>query len=99
MASHQDSDWNDSLQRKAAAMKELGLSGITSGYPSEPVLAHWIYEAMDVTKRPDDEHGIDRVSLGGGEGLDGAYCVFRGDILRCRALLQQAIKALDVRCP
>lgn len=99
MQSHQDKDWNDSLQRTAAAIKELGLSGLTSGYPSEPVLANWVHEAVDVTKRPDDEHGIDRVSIGGSEELGSTYCVFRGDILRCRALLQQAIKALDVRCP
>jgi hypothetical protein len=92
--------WTDSLKRKAAAMQELGLSQITGGFPGEAELARWKHETMHVTKRPDDEHGIVRVSIGGSdEHQDIAYCVFRGDILKCRRLLQQAIDALDVKCP
>lgn len=100
MQSHDDREWHDSLKRKAAAMQELGLSQITGGGSGEPVLAHWTHDGMGVQRRPDDEHGIVRISIGGGSvELDGSYLVFRGSPITCRALLSQAIEALDARIP
>lgn len=96
--SHDDREWHDSLKRKCAAMQELGLSQITAGSSDEPVLAHWQHGNMDVKRRPDDEHGIARVSIGGeSEELDGNYFVFRGEPITCRALLSQAIEAIDAK--
>lgn len=96
--SHDDRDWNDSLHRKCAAMQELGLSQITAGSSGEPIVAHWKHGNMDVTRRPDDEHGITRVSIGGeSEELDGNYLVFRGKPITCRALLAQAIESIDAK--
>lgn len=96
--SHDDREWHDSLKRKCAAMQELGLSQITGGSPGEPVLLHWTHGNMDAIRRPDDEHGITRVSIGGeSPELDKNYLVFRGEPITCRALLQQAIDAIDAR--
>ena len=98
MQSHDDREWFDSLKRKATAMQELGLSHITAGSPGEPILAQWKHGNMDVTRRPDDEHGITRVSIGGeSPELDGNYLVFRGEPITCRALLSQALEALDAK--
>lgn len=98
--SHDDREWHDSLKRKCAAMQELGLSQITAGSPGEPILAQWKYGDMEVTRRTDDEHGITRISIGGAsEELDENYLVFRGEPITCRALLSQAIEAIDARMP
>lgn len=100
MQSHDDREWDDSLKRKAAAMQELGLSQITGGSPGEPELARWKHGELTVIRRPDDEHGIARVSIGGSEEhLDTMYCVFRGNPNACRALLYEAVKAFDARFP
>jgi len=99
MQSHNDGEWMDSLKRKAEKMREAGLSEITGGRPDEEELARWQYNGTHVIKRPDDEHGILRVSIGGGEHLDGDYCVFRGDAIKCRCLLQRAIEAMDFKVP
>ncbi len=100
MKSHDDREWFDSLKRKANAMQELGLSQITGGVPGEPELIRWKHENVTVIRRPDDLHGIARVSIGGeSEKMDGNYCVFRGEPIACIALLQQALAALEHRFP
>lgn len=95
---HDDRDWHDSLKRKAAAMQELGLSQITTGKPGESALATWKCRNMVAARMPDDDHGITRISIGGAsENLDENYLVFRGEPITCRALLSQAIEAIDAR--
>ena len=98
MESHADADaaWRSSLERKADSMKRGGLSDITAGAPREPVLNEYTAHGVTVTRRPDDEHGIARVSIGGGVPGKGEYdyCVFRGTPDTCVALLENAILAI-----
>ena len=49
---------------------------------------------------PDDEHGVLRMSIGGGDNLPVTlnYCVVRGGIGQCIELLEKALKALR-ECP
>jgi len=49
---------------------------------------------------PDDEHGILRISVGGGDStpVQLNYCTVRGGVGRCINLLEQAIAALR-ECP
>ncbi len=92
MRTHHDADYLASLEEKAKRMRKAGESEITGGKEGEPELAKWSKAGVDVTKRPDDEHGILRVSVGGNEDM--AYCVFRGKRAECIRLLRRALKAL-----
>lgn len=54
---------------------------------------------MYCVRRPDDEQGILRISVGGGvQTVDVNYCVYRGDLAKCLHLLRMAICALE-ECP
>ena len=100
MQTHYDSDFRskylDSLREKADRMTKEKLSQITAGQEGEKPLAAWKAEGMQVQHMPDDEHGILRISVGGGHNipikLD--YCTIRGSVGQCITLLEKAIAAL-----
>lgn len=104
MQSHQDSDflanenrWMESLKKKANQLHAEGKSSITGGLPSgEEVLHEWKARGITVRQLPDDEHGILRISIGGGETPVGVnYLVFRGKHSQCVDLLRKALIALQ----
>ena len=100
MQSHSDCDapFNmEGLKRKATNMVRDRMSEITVGLPGEQALNEYVAHGVTVTRRPDDEHGIHRISVGGavvGKGQEFDYCVFRGSPEVCAALLDEAAKAI-----
>ena len=84
------------LEERAGKMKERKMSEITAGKENEPIIAQWRAHGMQVTVRPDDEQGILRISVGGGDKTPVPlnYCTVRGDIGACIKLLERAIRAL-----
>ena len=90
--SHSDIDYED-LRRKADALTLARLNKITAGAANEVPELEERHGFMSVTKMPDDEHGILRISIGG--NTDSAYVVFRGDRQQCVNLLQCALQRLD----
>lgn len=99
MQSHMDSDangWLDSLRRKAEQLQAEGKSRITGGDDGEEPLAAWKSHGVYVKHMPDDEHGILRISVGGGNETPVSlnYLVFRGKYEECISLLEQALRAL-----
>ncbi|KKN80794.1 hypothetical protein LCGC14_0326000 [marine sediment metagenome] len=100
MQTHEDRDarrdWLRSLAAKAEQMCVAGESKITAGKEGEPVLGEWKTNGIDVRHLPPDEHGILRISIGGGETpVPLNYCVFRGDHSACVDLLRKALAALE----
>jgi hypothetical protein len=90
--------WLESLQGKADDMQREGLSQITAGKPDEPTLAEWQAHGVGVRQLPADEHGILRISVGGGDTpVNVNYCAFRGNLGECVSLLHQAIRALETK--
>jgi hypothetical protein len=101
MQTHQDSDsieaseWLRTLSAKAARMVKEGTSRLTAGCDGEKALSEWEYGDIQVREMFEDEHGILRISVGGGATHANVnYCVFRGDRTRCAFLLEEAAKAL-----
>ena len=98
MQTHDDRDFWERLEERARKTVLEAASKITTGTPDEPVLAAWEAYGIYVERRPDDEQGILRVSVGGGVSLELKknidYCVFRGDPTRCAHMLEQAALAL-----
>ncbi len=98
MQTHNDVDFNRSrLRKRAGEMVRDGLSEITTGAPGEIALDDYDYDGMSVTRRPDDEQFIARISIGAGtvgESQKVRYCVFRGSPDVCAALLEEAAKAI-----
>jgi hypothetical protein len=77
-------------------MTEERLSEITAGKDGEDELAAWSKCQVRVRQLPPDEHGILRISIGGGETpVPVDYCSFRGDRQECIRLLRRALKALQ----
>ncbi len=101
MNSHLDDDvrrdsWLRSLEGKADRIKAEGRSQITGGKPGEECLAAWDSQSVGVRQLPPDEHGILRISIGGGQTpVPLNYCVFRGDHGACVDLLRKALAALE----
>lgn len=103
MQTHEDNDfrteWWESLKAKADRMVDEGKSKITAGEDGEVALAEWQHKSVHVRHMPPDEHGILRISIGGGTDtpvkLD--YCVFRGNRGHCIDLLRRALKAMESR--
>lgn len=99
MQTHDDRDarreWLDSLEKKAERMQSAKQSEITAGKEDEPILAEWKANGISVRHLPSDEHGILRISIGGGTTpLPLNYCVFRGNHSACIDLLNKALVAL-----
>lgn len=98
MQTHEDDshfEFLNRLRERAETMVRGKASEITAGKEGEDPLATWRDGSMYVTHMPPDEQGILRVSIGGGVtevNLD--YCVIRGGVGACIALLERAIEAL-----
>lgn len=85
----------EALKQRAEAMVAKGESTITAGKPGEEPLARWQSNGMLCRRMPDDPQGVLRISIGGGDLMDGGgYLVLRGDPRECRRLLQRALRAL-----
>lgn len=104
MQSHRDSDaeslrseWMDSLKQEADLCTLQGRSLITGGSHEEKPLNEWKKKGVTVRELPPDEHGILRISVGGGTDTPVAlnYCVFRGNHSKCVDLLRKALIALQ----
>jgi hypothetical protein len=100
MQTHEDSDfsrrWFESLKERAEESKASGKGKITAGEDGESTLNQWKAKGVHVRQLPPDEHGILRISVGGGETpVPLNYLVFRGDHSRCVDLLRKALKALE----
>ena len=89
-------DWLNSLAAKADRMKAAGQSRIAGGDDSESTLMEWAASGVDVRQLPPDEHGVLRISVGGGETpVPLNYVVFRGNHGACVDLLRTALAALE----
>lgn len=86
------------LSAKADKLLATQQSQITSG-DGELILAHWKSNNIDVLQLPADEHGVLRISIGGGNETPVIvnYLRFRGDHGKCVDLLRRALKALEER--
>lgn len=105
--SHNDSDfaetphpfkdqWLRSLEQKAALIRAAGGSRITGGADGEEPVSHWKANGVDVVQLPPDEHGVLRISIGGGNTpVPLNYLRFRGSHGACVDLLRRALKALE----
>lgn len=83
----------DRLKQRAEQNK--GKSQITAGRESEEALCVWTHGEVQVRHMPDDEQGILRISIGGGQTpVPLNYCVIRGGVGQCIELLEKAIAAL-----
>lgn len=106
MQSHNDQDfmqfrkeWLESLESKADRMAAAGQSKIAGGEEGEQPLAEWQHKGVCCRHMPPDEHGILRISIGGGQDtpIELNYCVFRGNRGHCIDLLRKALKAMEAR--
>lgn len=91
----------NALRGKADKMGDKGTNSITAGELNEEPICKWKgSNGVHCRKMPDDEHGVLRISIGGGEHLPVTlnYCVIRGGTGQCIALLEKALKAL-CECP
>ena len=105
MQTHEDiQHTNDFMQRlrdRAAKAQDDKTSQITTGKPGEQELGSWkASNGLHVKHMPDDEQGILRISVGGGDKLPVTmnYLTIRGRVGDCIALLEKAIVALR-ECP
>jgi hypothetical protein len=96
---HFRDEWLKSLDEKADRMKAAGQSKITGGEEGEQPLAEWQHKGVTCRHMPPDEHGILRISIGGGTEtpVDVNYCVFRGNRGHCIDLLRKALRAMESR--
>jgi hypothetical protein len=86
------------LEQKAAILKVTGGSSITAGKVGEaPKLEYTSGNGVHIRHLPDDEHGLIRISIGGGDAIpiNADYCVFRGNPSECLKLLKKAIRAVE----
>lgn len=103
MQTHKDGDfkkieWFEELKQAADAAKSRGDGIITAGNQGEPEIDSWEHKQMTVVQRPNDPHGILRISVGGSDQpLPLEYLTFRGDRQKCLALLRKAVVALESR--
>ena len=102
MNTHYDSDftaraWFDNLRAKAGESRAAGTSVITGGREGEEPFNQWDRDGVHVRHMPDDEHGILRISVGGGDDtpIPLNYLVFRGDYDKCVRLLRKALAAME----
>ena len=100
MQTHDDADarreFLDRLRDKANRMTAAGTNQITAGKAEEKPLAEWKFGGVFVRHMPDDEHGVLRISAGGGDHTPVPlnYCTIRGSVGDCIQLLEKAIVAL-----
>lgn len=96
MQTHEDFQHSSFMERlKQRAEQAKGRSKITAGTDDEEPLAKWKHGDIHVKHLPDDEQGILRISIGGGQTpVPLNYCVIRGGVGQCIELLKKAIEAL-----
>ena len=98
---HRDSYFMDRLTNRAAESMLKGQSQITAGKQGEEPIATWkATNGIHAKWMPEDEQGILRISVGGGDNLPVPmnYLTIRGGVGECIALLEKAIAALR-ECP
>lgn len=83
----------EELSEKAAKMTRERTNTITAGKAGEEPLDRWQHGDLWVTKMPDDEHNLLRISVGGPGKF--AYCTYRGDREGCLKLLREAVEAME----
>lgn len=104
MQTHTDnshSSFIDRLRERAENAEKAAASIIAAGNSGERPLIKWKgSNGIHCMKLPEDEQGILRVSIGGGEHLPVTlnYLTYRGDTGQCIALLEKALAALR-ECP
>ena len=106
MQTHEDdlhfrSQFIEELKNRAEKAKQAAASLLTSGAESEEELGRWKGKnGMHCRHLPPDPQDILRISIGGGNHLPVTmnYCVIRGTVGQCIALLEMAISALR-ECP
>jgi len=89
------------LRERADAAEKAAASTITAGTDAEQELGSWkASNGIHCRHMPDDEQGILRLSIGGGDHLPAKmnYVVVRGKIGQCIELLEKALVALR-ECP
>lgn len=92
---NQHSDFIERLKERAAAAEQAKASLITGGNEGDEPLAVWDFANVQCKHLPDDEQGILRISIGGGQTpVPLNYCVIRGDLGQCIDLLSRALDAL-----
>ena len=94
---HIQREFMDRLRGRADKMVADKASQITTGKDGEEELATWKSHGVFCRHMPDDEQGILRISVGGGNGMpvELNYCTIRGSVGNCIDLLKQTIKALE----
>jgi hypothetical protein len=92
------SKFMDTLRSRAIEAKAEKISMITS--EGTPICEWQGKNGMFCRRLPDDEQGILRISIGGGEDLPVTlnYLSVRGKIGQCIALMEKALSALR-ECP
>ena len=84
------------LKKRADAAVKSKASQITAGKEGEEAIEEWQRHGVHVRHLPNDEQGILRISIGGGETpVPLNYLVFRGNHSACVDLLRQALRALQ----
>lgn len=95
---HPTSEWYKQLEEKADEMTRKRENEITAGRKGENQLAEWTHERLQVTRLPNDDLGVLRISVGGiPDGT--AYCNFRGDPESCLEVLERAAVAMRAKVP
>ena len=92
-----DSQVRDEFMRRRTERGEQMIASGASSLAAAPALETWTADEIQVAKLPDDEQGILRISIGGGEHLPlrGDYCRFRGERGQCIRLLERALAAMQ----
>jgi hypothetical protein len=104
MQTHSDSQHSrfiDRLRERAEKAQRASASTIAAGKGNEPPLVSWKgANGFHCARLPEDEQGILRLSIGGGDHLPVTlnYLTYRGDTGQCIALLEKALAALR-ECP
>jgi len=96
---HEDVDHNGAknFMRELEARADQ-LEGKAKVASDGPTLQRWQSNNVDVAKLSDDEQGILRISIGGGQTpVPLNYLRFRGDHGACVDLLRKALKALETQ--
>ncbi len=88
-------EFMDLLTARAEKIRAAKGSEITGGKEGELILEEWQRHGIYIRHLPDDEQGILRISIGGGNTpVPLNYLVFRGSHSKCVDLLRKALLAL-----
>lgn len=83
------------LETKAREMTKKKANEITAGAAGEGVLFEAEIDGIYIKRLPEDEHGVQRISIGRAPAIDrSSYLVYRGDPSKILGLLERAVGAL-----